>query len=302
MDKKLFVVRFSSATTILTISASLAVAKPTTPQTSAAPVAQPSSAIAPPLRLSARAWSKTASAPARATAPLAPSAPAPLADKAPQVKAPQTVDVPVAGVPVADAPVADAPIVKAPVAQDGPSAADLKLLAQLDAQLNATAHKLDKANAQLTSGQKQLVRVASLLQSEMLQGGPDSRGLHPFVRVAERYAGTPYVWGGESARGFDCSGFIIRVMRDLGYQALPHSAAEQFRYGIPVAKQNLRPGDLVFFANTYKPGISHVGIYLGRGRFIHAAGTGLGTIVSSLNSGHYQEKYAGARRLMRLKN
>src|SRR5690606_864214 len=112
------------------------------------------------------------------------------------------------------------------------------------------------------------------------------------------YAGTPYVWGGESARGFDCSGFIIRVMRDLGYKALPHSAAEQFRYGIPVATQNLRPGDLVFFANTYKPGISHVGIYLGQSRFIHAAGTGQGTIVSSLNESKFRAKYAGGRRLL----
>jgi len=210
--------------------------------------------------------------------------------------------VPAASAPIPAAVSASAPApASAPASDGGLSAADRELLARLDAELSATEKKLDRANAALSSGQKQLVRVASLLQSEMLQGGPDARGLHPFVRVAERYAGTPYVWGGESARGFDCSGFIIRVMRDLGYKALPHSAAEQFRYGIPVAKANLQPGDLVFFANTYKPGISHVGIYLGRGRFIHAAGTGLGTIVSSLNSGTYRAKYAGARRLVRVR-
>jgi cell wall-associated NlpC family hydrolase len=91
-------------------------------------------------------------------------------------------------------------------------------------------------------------------------------------------------------------------MRDLGYRSLPHSAAEQFNYGKPIAQALLKPGDLVFFANTYKPGISHVGIYLGRRRFIHAAGTGLGTIVSSLDTPKYQSKYAGGRRLVAARN
>jgi cell wall-associated NlpC family hydrolase len=89
-------------------------------------------------------------------------------------------------------------------------------------------------------------------------------------------------------------------MRDLGYQALPHSAAEQFRYGMPVSRELLKPGDIVFFANTYKPGVSHVGIYLGRGRFIHAANSKDGTIVSGLNERKWVEKYAGARRLVRV--
>jgi cell wall-associated NlpC family hydrolase len=137
----------------------------------------------------------------------------------------------------------------------------------------------------------------------MMEAGPDAKGLHPFVRVAERYAGTPYVWGAESSRGFDCSGFIIRVMRDLGYPPLPHSAAIQFNYGKAIAAPLLKPGDLVFFKNTYKPGISHVGIYLGHRRFIHAAGTGKGTIVSSLDQPKWRpggagSHYAGARRLI----
>jgi cell wall-associated NlpC family hydrolase len=79
---------------------------------------------------------------------------------------------------------------------------------------------------------------------------------------------------------------------------LPHSAAEQFKYGQPVAQALLKPGDLVFFANTYKPGISHVGIYIGKRRFIHAASTRQGTIISSLDSQPYSRKYAGARRLL----
>ena len=172
------------------------------------------------------------------------------------------------------------------------------LLARLDADLARAQKRLSRAESRLSEGQKQLGTATGLLQNAMLEAGEDARGLHPFVRVAQRYLGTPYVWGGESARGFDCSGFIMRVMRDLGYRALPHSAAEQFRYGIPVAKSLLKPGDIVFFANTYKPGVSHVGIYLGRGRFIHAANSQVGTIVSGLNEPKWVAHYAGARRLI----
>lgn len=175
---------------------------------------------------------------------------------------------------------------------------DRLVLAQLEADLKRTRSDLNSAGADLSGVERQLAGFTNTLRQAMFEAGPDASGLHPFVRVAQRYAGTPYVWGGESGRGFDCSGFIIRVMRDLGYRALPHSAATQFNYGKPIAQALLKPGDLVFFANTYKPGISHVGIYLGRRRFIHAAGTGMGTIVSSLDSAKYQAKYAGARRLI----
>lgn len=171
-------------------------------------------------------------------------------------------------------------------------------LARMDAQLAGAEARLGRAQSKLTAGQRQLGSVNQLLQSAMLSSG--GNGLHPFVRVAQRYLGTPYVWGGESARGFDCSGFIMRVMRDLGYRALPHSAAEQFNYGKPISKGLLQAGDIVFFANTYKPGISHVGIYLGGGRFIHAANSQVGTIVSNLNSAKWVAHYAGARRLMKV--
>ncbi len=175
---------------------------------------------------------------------------------------------------------------------------DRILLAQLEADLMRADRGLDRANDTLSRGQKQLLSVGATLRTAMLNAGPDAKGLNPFVRVAMRYAGTPYVWGGESRNGFDCSGFIIVVMRDLGYRALPHSAAEQFNYGTPIAQELLKPGDIVFFKNTYKAGVSHVGIYLGRRRFINAAGTGKGTIVSSLDDPFWVEHYAGARRLI----
>ena len=193
-------------------------------------------------------------------------------------------------------PVVVAPEIVKP--ETGLSAEDRAMLAQADADARRAQRRLASARGDLDEGVRDLAGFNNALQKAMLDAGPDSSGLHPFVRTAQRYAGTPYVWGGESARGFDCSGFIIRVMRDLGYRSLPHSAAEQFNYGTPIARALLKPGDLVFFANTYKPGISHVGIFLGRGRFIHAAGTGKGTIVSYLSASPYNEKYAGARRLM----
>ena len=173
------------------------------------------------------------------------------------------------------------------------------LLARLDSNLSDEEPRLNRARTRLLQSQRQLGAFTSVLRSAMLEEGDEGNGLHPFVRVAQRYLGTPYVWGGESGRGFDCSGFIIRVMRDLGYRALPHSAAEQFRYGTPIARGLLKAGDVVFFANTYKPGVSHVGIYLGRGRFIHAANSKVGTIISSLNEPKWVAHYAGARRLIR---
>jgi cell wall-associated NlpC family hydrolase len=78
---------------------------------------------------------------------------------------------------------------------------------------------------------------------------------------------------------------------------LPRTAVEQFARGVPVAAAEMRPGDLVFFRNTYKHGISHVGIYVGEGRFIHAAGRRQGVIVSELARPYYQLRFAGARRL-----
>ena len=204
--------------------------------------------------------------------------------------------------PTVQSPAVQSPAVQIPQrkpANLSSRARDRILLAQMEVDLRRAQGRLNNANETLSRGQRQLMKVSGTLQQAMLEAGSDAKGLHPFVRVAQRYAGTPYVWGGESRNGFDCSGFIIVVMRDLGYRALPHSAAEQFNYGTPIAKPLIKPGDIVFFKNTYKRGVSHVGIAIGRGRFIHAAGTGTGTIVSSLNEPKWILHYAGARRLVR---
>jgi peptidoglycan DL-endopeptidase CwlO len=110
------------------------------------------------------------------------------------------------------------------------------------------------------------------------------------VGIAMRYLGVPYVWGGSSPRGFDCSGLVAYVFAQIGV-ALPHSSYAMFGMGTPVSISELQPGDLVFFT-----GASHMGIYIGGGQFIHAPHTGDVVKISSL-SGYYSSNFAGARRI-----
>ena len=108
------------------------------------------------------------------------------------------------------------------------------------------------------------------------------------VGVALQYLGTPYVWGGSSPGGFDCSGLVEYVYNQVGV-SLPHNAAAQFGYGTPVPESDLQPGDLVFF-----DGLGHVGIYIGGGQYIHAPHTGDVVKISNLSD---HGGYDGARRL-----
>ena len=110
------------------------------------------------------------------------------------------------------------------------------------------------------------------------------------VGIAMHYLGVPYVWGGASPRGFDCSGLVMYVFAQIGV-SLPHSSYAQYNMGTPVSISQLQPGDLVFFA-----GASHVGIYIGGGQFIHAPHTGDVVKISSL-SGWYSAEFAGGRRI-----
>jgi cell wall-associated NlpC family hydrolase len=112
------------------------------------------------------------------------------------------------------------------------------------------------------------------------------------VAIATRYLGVPYVWGGDSPQtGFDCSGLVKYVYAQRGI-SLPHYAASQFNYGIPVLRDQLEPGDLVFFH-----ALGHVGIYIGNDEFIHAPHTGDVVKISSLNEFSYASTFVGARRL-----
>jgi len=114
------------------------------------------------------------------------------------------------------------------------------------------------------------------------------------VADAQKYMGVPYVWGGVTPDGWDCSGFTQYVMKEMGID-LPRSAAEQFAIGTPVDKDALQPGDLIFFT-TYKPGASHVGFYMGDGKFIHASSVAKQVTISPLDGAYYVAHYIGARR------
>lgn len=113
---------------------------------------------------------------------------------------------------------------------------------------------------------------------------------------AQNYLGTPYVNGGASPSGFDCSGFVYYVLKQCGY-APYRTPADQYKQGTAVDKSDLQPGDIVFFAGTYASGISHVGIYAGNGRFIHSPNSRSTVSYSSLTSGYWAEHYYGARRM-----
>jgi cell wall-associated NlpC family hydrolase len=114
------------------------------------------------------------------------------------------------------------------------------------------------------------------------------------VGFAEQYLGVPYVWGGESPRGFDCSGLVAYVYAQVGV-SLAHYTVAQYNYSdsVSVPRNQLEPGDLVFFA-----GLGHVGIYVGGGNFIHAPHTGSSVRIDSLSAGWYSSEYDGAKRIL----
>lgn len=117
---------------------------------------------------------------------------------------------------------------------------------------------------------------------------PAPRGV---VGIALKHVGAPYRWGGSAPDGFDCSGFVQYVYARVGI-SIPHNVAQQYRYGAPVPRDQLKPGDLVFFDR-----LRHNGIYIGQGRFIHARQTGKHVSVSTLDEDWYRSRWVGARRL-----
>jgi len=115
------------------------------------------------------------------------------------------------------------------------------------------------------------------------------------VRTAERFIGVPYQWGGESSvSGFDCSGLAM-VAYQLNGLELPRTSGEQWQAGRPIPSQDLRVGDLVFFATRGGKKVSHVGIYTGGDTFLHAPSRGNAIQTASLSSDYFKARYLGAR-------
>jgi peptidoglycan DL-endopeptidase CwlO len=171
-------------------------------------------------------------------------------------------------------------------------------IAQLRAQEAARQAQLRRELAQRVALQQQQAPAAALSSTVAPVGSSDSTSSGPapppthssVVAIAERYLGVPYSWGGASPSGFDCSGLVMYVFAQVGV-SLPHSSYAQYGMGTPVSRDQLQPGDLVFF-----DGLGHVGIYVGGGSFIHAPHTGDVVKISSI-SGWYASTYVGARRI-----
>ena len=128
--------------------------------------------------------------------------------------------------------------------------------------------------------------------------GPERTGLlaRRVTSEALGYLGTPYVWGGMSRAGVDCSGLVYLVYSPY-VPDLPRISYDQWHSGVPISRSDLAPGDLVFF-NTDGTGASHVGIYLGDGRFVHPSATPRQVVIDNLDSPYYAEHYLGARRVL----
>ena len=125
-------------------------------------------------------------------------------------------------------------------------------------------------------------------------------GPNRLLRVVDGYLGIPYKWGGTTRQGMDCSAFTRAIIREAYGIELPRTSKQMFQVGKQVpTRRSLEPGDLVFFKDTYSGlGVSHVGIYVGDGRFAHASSS-KGGVITPLDSAYFKKRYAGGRRIDR---
>jgi len=135
-----------------------------------------------------------------------------------------------------------------------------------------------------------------LPSAEALGNAPTADKRNRIVVEARKHLGVPYSWGGSTPNGFDCSGYVQYVLNQCGI-TVPRTTELQAQVGSYITKSNLRPGDLVFLQNTYRAGISHVGIYIGNNQMIHASSS-KGVTISDLTNSYYIEHYHSARKLI----
>ena len=142
-----------------------------------------------------------------------------------------------------------------------------------------------------------LVACASTKENVLTHEARSSAIVRNLTSYAYSLIGTPYKYGGYSPKtGFDCSGFVDYVFRHSANVSLPHNAHRISRYGSPVKSSQLREGDLVFY-DTNNEAYSHVGIYLGNGRFIHAPSSGGSVRTENMREHYWKIHYNGARRI-----
>jgi peptidoglycan DL-endopeptidase CwlO len=155
----------------------------------------------------------------------------------------------------------------------------------------AQARIVSERQAQVQATQDTVVGISAVTpQSATVVAPPPTHG--GVVAIAMSQLGTPYVWGGAAPGGFDCSGLVMWAYAQVGV-SLPHSTYALYAMGVPISRDELQPGDLVFF-----DGVGHVGIYIGGDQFIHAPHTGDVVKISSLDDPWYSAEYVGARRIL----
>lgn len=113
------------------------------------------------------------------------------------------------------------------------------------------------------------------------------------VQAAKTAVGTPYFWGGLSPEGFDCSGLVVYTYAKIGIQ-VPRTASAQLENCTAVTQQNIKPADLIFFSVPRRKDVVHVGIYIGKGKFIHAPGRGRKVTFNSLDNVYFKEHFISA--------
>lgn len=138
--------------------------------------------------------------------------------------------------------------------------------------------------------------LTSINNSTINEETKTSSKINQALGLAEKQIGKPYIWGANGPSSFDCSGLTRYIYKEALGKDIPRTSYDQSTFGQKVDKENLQRGDLVFFDTMNKGRVSHVGIYVGDGEFIHASNPRDGVKKSSLSSSYYEKTYRGARR------
>lgn len=137
----------------------------------------------------------------------------------------------------------------------------------------------------------------SVAKAAKFKTGGDNYIRRELVNTAHQYIGVPYIWGGSTEAGFDCSGLTRAVYRLNGI-SIPRVSRDQYSYGKTVGRSSMKVGDLVFFATSGGRKVSHVGVYIGGNEFIHAPSKGKTVRIDRLDSSYWSKRYLGAKQYL----
>lgn len=148
------------------------------------------------------------------------------------------------------------------------------------------------------SEKKEIVRPVFKDNTDYLRPSDIEGTVLQMVEKAESLVGTPYVYGDTGEEGYDCSGLTYTLYKDIAGIKIPRVSKDQANFGVQVAKDELKPGDLLFFDSTKSPLISHVGFYIGNGLMIHASSSNSGIVESSISENYYEQRFVIAKRIL----